>query len=354
MVVNFLEVTKFLFKISCFIIVFCLVGVWVLKYMQDEDLCLVEYKPFGNTNQMGLPGASLCITEPFIEDKLNDHGTNTTAYIKYLSGDYITENLASINYTNVTLNLGSNYIGTGLLHKNGSITHSADGVIRSSLSAFYYRTFMKCYTMDMENSEMFEINYAKHLFKADPFLQRGLSSKMIYALAHGPHQSLLTNNIKVVSFDANDIYGGDITFKMSKIELVKTRNKPKSPFVMQWRDWDEFVSLRHIKDIGCIPPYYESHQNVPICSTMKEMKRWYNILATIRNEREYMHCQQMPGIDFEIYKGHNRTHGTFTISIGYPELVKIITQSRAVDVNALIGNLGGYIGLFLGMHDISC
>jgi len=313
--------------------------------MQDEDLCLVEYKPFGNTNEMGLPGASLCITGPFIEDKLNDHGTNTTAYIKYLSGDDFTENLASINYTNVTLNLGSIYIVTELLHKNGSTTTSADGVIRSSLSAFYYNSFMKCYNMDMDNSDMFEINYAKHFFRSDPILQHVLSSKMVYALAHGPHQSLLTNNIKVVSFDANAIYGEDITFKMSKIEVVKTRNKPKSPCVTHWRNWDEFISLRHWKDIGCIPPYHESHQNVPICSTMKEIKRWYNILATIINVREYMPCKQMPVIDFDVHKGgQRRTSDAFSISIGYPELAKIITQSRAVDENALIG-------LFLGMLD---
>ena len=32
-----------------------------------------------------------------------------------------------------------------------------------------------------------------------------------------------------------------------------------------------------------------------------------------------------------------------------PQLAKIITKSRAVDVHALIGNIGGYIGLFLGI-----
>ena len=36
------------------------------------------------------------------------------------------------------------------------------------------------------------------------------------------------------------------------------------------------------------------------------------------------------------------------LTIQYPQKAKIITQSRAVDGNALIGNIGGYIGLFLG------
>lgn len=36
------------------------------------------------------------------------------------------------------------------------------------------------------------------------------------------------------------------------------------------------------------------------------------------------------------------------VLIGYPNEVKIITQSRAVTFDALVGNIGGYIGLFLG------
>ena len=36
------------------------------------------------------------------------------------------------------------------------------------------------------------------------------------------------------------------------------------------------------------------------------------------------------------------------IKIDYPEEVKIITQSKEVDIHGLIGNVGGYLGLFLG------
>ena len=41
----------------------------------------------------------------------------------------------------------------------------------------------------------------------------------------------------------------------------------------------------------------------------------------------------------------------FLYAINYPEEIKIITQSKEVDGNSLIGNIGGYIGLFLGRHD---
>ena len=57
----------------------------------------------------------------------------------------------------------------------------------------------------------------------------------------------------------------------------------------------------------------------------------------------------MPRIDFELTEDLTNFKGHFTLTIGYPRQVKIITQSRAVDVNALVGNIGGYIGLFLGI-----
>ena len=38
------------------------------------------------------------------------------------------------------------------------------------------------------------------------------------------------------------------------------------------------------------------------------------------------------------------------IDITYPEYARIITQSKDVDIHALIGNIGGYVGLFLGIN----
>ena len=37
--------------------------------------------------------------------------------------------------------------------------------------------------------------------------------------------------------------------------------------------------------------------------------------------------------------------------ISYPDKIKVITQLKSVDAHMLIGNIGGYIGLFLGNSD---
>ena len=39
----------------------------------------------------------------------------------------------------------------------------------------------------------------------------------------------------------------------------------------------------------------------------------------------------------------------FNVAVTYPEYAKVIEQSKDVDIHALIGNIGGYVGLFLGI-----
>ena len=57
-------------------------------------------------------------------------------------------------------------------------------------------------------------------------------------------------------------------------------------------------------------------------------------------------CQRISRLNY--YLRSLTAQPKWRITILYPEEVKMITQSKEVDVHALIGNIGGYIGLFLG------
>ena len=62
----------------------------------------------------------------------------------------------------------------------------------------------------------------------------------------------------------------------------------------------------------------------------------------------------MPTVDYKSYEQLNNfgrgkhKPKKFTIYVFFPLKGKTITQSQEVDVHTLIGNIGGYIGLFLG------
>ena len=59
----------------------------------------------------------------------------------------------------------------------------------------------------------------------------------------------------------------------------------------------------------------------------------------------------MSKIDFTSTSDPNLLEKTyFGIGIVHPEQMKIISQTQAVDFHSLVGNIGGYIGLFLGIE----
>ena len=59
-------------------------------------------------------------------------------------------------------------------------------------------------------------------------------------------------------------------------------------------------------------------------------------------------CQRLSKIRTQVDHLYTDYDTFWTITIEYPEEVKIITQTKDVDVHSLIGNIGGYLGLFLG------
>ena len=64
-------------------------------------------------------------------------------------------------------------------------------------------------------------------------------------------------------------------------------------------------------------------------------------------------CQRLSEIRTQVDHLFTNYDTYWTITIEYPEEVKIITQTKDVDVHSLIGNIGGYLGLFLGKPDMS-
>ena len=79
------------------------------------------------------------------------------------------------------------------------------------------------------------------------------------------------------------------------------------------------------------------------------MKKSYIDLGLLPPGYHLVPCQDIIEVPYKFYKQPlNKTKG-FTIYVTYPSNnVKRVRQSQAVDVHALIGNIGGYIGLFVG------
>ena len=61
-------------------------------------------------------------------------------------------------------------------------------------------------------------------------------------------------------------------------------------------------------------------------------------------------CERITKMEKEMHHGKNIEYSKiWFLKIDYPDEFKVIAQSKEVDVHSLIGNIGGYFGLFLGI-----
>ena len=105
--------------------------------------------------------------------------------------------------------------------------------------------------------------------------------------------------------------------------------------------------------IGCRPPYIQLHKNseeyedtVALCKSEKKLKESKYNFYKARTDYFPKACHRISRLNY--YVKSYSVQLNWRITILYPEEVKMITQSKEVDIHALIGNIGGYIGLFLG------
>ena len=110
------------------------------------------------------------------------------------------------------------------------------------------------------------------------------------------------------------------------------------------------MTERHIDEVKCRPPYLMEPKNYRICNTQEEIKR-STFGIEIRFKKGYIKpCLGMSKVDFQYSTDSSELNETwFSIGVVYPEQIKVISQSQAVDFHSLVGNIGGYIGLFLGI-----
>ena len=111
--------------------------------------------------------------------------------------------------------------------------------------------------------------------------------------------------------------------------------------------------MNHDRKAGCTPPYHEYIENLPVCSTKDQM------LASMFNLRfddygENPPCEGMEKIYYSFEEADlDETKwyepGYFWVGIWINnQKFKEIVQIKAIDLNGLVGYIGGYIGLILG------
>ena len=99
-----------MFKVVCTLATVCMIGFWIIKFLKNEDVSVIEKKEIKHFEELIYPEISLCIFNPFLDNKLKAIHINLSAhnYKKYLFGKWTTsfdEIYKRVDFNNVTLDI---------------------------------------------------------------------------------------------------------------------------------------------------------------------------------------------------------------------------------------------------------
>ena len=347
----------------CSIIVTIMVGYWCYKYeIEDRDIGVVSYVPVKDATDIKIPVVSLCFKDPFVDKKLKQIDFNITrkSYIQYLRGEFYDDMFEEIDYHNVTIVLAKYFLYSTKHNRNETlanwdmkIANSTDSVEHVlTFSGIYANSFLKCYwikslTELSNNLKAVRFYYDKKKL-LDDWRQYIGSELRFYMVLHYPGQFFLRTEMRSADMTGHKFWN----LMIKEFEILRQRNKKAQKCIESTDGYDSIIYEEHLRKKGCYAPYIKPHNLYQKCSNLKDI----NESQIHIKEPEIMGvpkaCKRISKtrITYSLGKNKFKESDLWYIKISYPREVKIITQSKEVDFHSLIGNIGGYLGLFLGKY----
>ena len=356
-----MNILRYIFNFACFSTAFGMSIFWCYKYWLDNDLCLVDYKNFESSLDVDYPTLSFCLVKPLIETKLKEYDESLTGalYHKFLLGHHYHKGLENISFNEVTYHLENLYIGDYVLFRNGTMV---DGFYGHPLNTPFhgkpkitfvgptpsktFEDFYKCYGIRVEDKS---IKSAYFLFNMS-----GISTLMngdFVTFFHLPNQMMLASETFKEDFWSHRNKKDDVRmiFTINQVDVLKRRNKRTKSCVPKSSPFDEKMVNDQIKRNGCRAPYQNTTVDVPICASKEGMAG--ASLDPHAMIEKISPCTCIKNLIYSYVEGKDNEdfNGKLLgITLNFPKEFKEIIQERAVDIQTVIGNAGGYVGLFLG------
>ena len=145
-----------------------------------------------------------------------------------------------------------------------------------------------------------------------------------------------------------------MVFELKNLEVIQTRNKWGQECIPGSPDIDQTWYGEYFKRLTCKPPYLNGIEDLPPCETQNELNqvhREYFEYRLTSKASEVPPCRSLEKLEFSYFeydieegKDPNVTISILFIDDRYREMLNI----RAFDVHSLLGNIGGYVGIFIG------
>ena len=229
-----INILKYSFNSACYLAALGMTIFWCYKFWLDEDLCLVDYKPFTNSQNVEHPMLSLCFLNPIDESKLKSYNKSftLTKYLNFLKGIDHHKGIEFIKHEDVIINLTDFYLGSTVMFDNGTQAKvKNDGRMNElpsvTFSGLWYGNLLKCLGLVKKAKE---IEYMYFAFNSSLFPNRirpnyGEKLQPITFL-HSPNKVLLAGNTYKETWPQRiDTREYSMDFILNQVDVLKRRNK---------------------------------------------------------------------------------------------------------------------------------
>ena len=339
------------------------------KFIQDDSTSLVDFKAYHNTDEDIYPSITLCFMQDdesnaiYIPRKLRNgyNIDNATKYASFLRGEYWDSNFTKIDYDDVTFNL-RDYVKTVSIGVNTTYStpiYTWNNVLNTTERFPFFTSSRqsrnKCFSCDLSNKKDLQIEGRQLTIFYVEFKDISTMKTMIAYHMHYPNQYLRSSTLDMEWGEKPGIWNGNHkTIIIDMVEVIRRRRTYRKPCNANSKNDDDTILLTLIQNAGCKPPHSHLNVDYPICSNKTGMAQT-NIEKLDGSDFTFLQsfdppCNQVQTIS-HTPQGVRITNDTSSPSLfviynsgSYREVRHI----RAFDIQSLVGNIGGYIGLFLG------
>ena len=328
-----------------------MISYWIYKFKyEDRSIGIVDYENLEEA-EIELPVLALCFMNPFKPKELKKAHPQMSAaiYLQYLTGQIDGDMFEKLDFQTVSLNL-QDYFEFGFVKLSNDSSASDPNMLHFKhneiFSGIYLGKFVKCFSPEVKKKDFPNLQAALFSYNYDEMLEdlEAVALDPIFNIYYPGQYLLAPNPSRAVPLTRDNFLGANIQLMIKSLEILKRRNTRNQNCLDDWRNYDSLVLQKQIESKGCEVPY--QNQGYQKCKQKQEVKEATYDLYDARKRYYPKACQRISKIDFD-YSPLNITE-KLQFQIVYPEDVKVISQSKELDEHALIGNIGGYIGLFLG------
>ena len=359
-----LNIVKYTIKTVCVLLAFVLVGVWLYRYNLDEDFSVVEGKSYFDDPDDVYPVMSICFKQTFENFHLKSHSTNLSAldYRNFLIGERYHPSMKKIDYHGVSTNISDFTLEYDIEFRNGTYLVGASTPIGSK--PLYYtaswiswgRNIVKCFGLEIIDKDVY---YIRLYVKREIFPNMTRDSNGGFAvLFHYPNQfsaSFKTLRRQWPNRDASSNHYMSFNLKGMYVNIQRYKKNQRN-CIEDWKNFDKIILQKHLQKVGCKTPDQITNGTWPICSSGEKMKT-----ARLRlNSLKLRPCREIISIDYDMGESDDNidyapiVNGkrwnnwiSFVYRILNPHFT-VTRQRKDVDIQTLIGYIGGYIGIFTG------